>query len=1519
MSFSIQKLVRSKIQKFLNISLVNDSLRQQVKESKKESAVITVLDIFKKEIDSADEKINKIKKSLDKDKDKFFKELSISTNYLLDNGIWDVDFNDREKSLDNKQQNLMSSIPEELKDNIKLKEHIKNKIQLQKNLNVTLQIMKEISEESKTLIEKNISLEVIDNNLIDYKQKKDKIFDMSINVIDNFEFAAMNPDEIKVIQEDIEKTKSELNLEEYKENIASLQKAIKKEKQNKENFGSDNSDNSIVFDSLNSDLEEFDQFIESYENEITIIKNIIEYLEKKISALEQRKKIIENDKEISEFIDKEYKSVFASKSKEEIRRVLGEIDNEEFIDRLAEEFKKYDTSFNGITEYLLTEIMQSMTTDAFDTIDIYKKLTSKEVISQLHIDEKNCKLKILTNLVGEGSVNSKLGILKEKMSDDGNYFQRFGIINNNESIKAQEFFSLNELIYGPDSSDEKTLPLGVNLKKNIYSKKNPLMSYTMILDPNLKASKRNELELSVFLNAMSTIELSKSTPYFNAMFILPDAVLKGGKVYKTASITQFLNGTSVNEKNDSLISKGLHSKYNKQRANTGKIYSGTKSNMSLFTAPQTLNNFDEVFVGRQSSKEEALNKKIHKYTRANNVHDVTRPFMTIKSFTIDVAPTQGLLSMKTGKISLVVHDKTRMTDIAPFIKPDMFGAYGAELLLEYGWNNIDGQDPNVTNHVGEFIDSLKVREKYIITNSSFNITKNGEVNIDLSIAMRGPIDLKNTFLTTNSDVTINMSRLKVLYDSIKAIKDYLTTPDDTNSFIIFSENVIDNIFNQTVSGKTEKEFMNESVAGGFKRIYNYVSSINLQESSSNFRNSCIAKINNSSNKLESFKNIFKQNFMNFNYTLIDTDDNFFITQNPGILPNDFIEKSANLLTNYYTFFKTLKDSIKNAKKLKNIQKEFVENKVMKPIGTIDPFFDKDWSRDYKRLINKKDGSVTGSQFTTISDVITTRDSGKDLTYITLGTLITSIVGTHLKESARYDDIQIISYNLNKSAGLMSGRNISSLLVSRKDIKELASDIFTSRSKITLEGFLSKIIQDLIHTNKQICFGLKDLYLDKEKGKESKEEIDQRLSSINNIVSATEQKFVEFQLPRIKMFFDTFVKKDAAEKSILRITLYDENDNPYKELSTLFTEENELLQLTTALNRQKVIEGEKSSIYKEKSVELFKKLISKKYVVPKKDADGNITYTIDATGKMMSKHEIKKRVPSITYGSQNSGIIEANVTTINEGNLGTVLMTRNDRKTGKVGDIKVTTDAELPLQILPSKASVTMFGCPIVNFSQYMFLDFETGTTIDNFYAVTGINHNLSPGNFTTNLTLSYGDAYGKYFSALSTVENLLQRTLSGKNKPTVILDNFVNLLPTAPPENIKALKGKDYINTLDDTFDDQGVKKFVTSKVHEIKIKENVKLNYKQNMCFTTGGEDFIFDGKHLGSILHVKVDVKKLESGKISKLTITLTHNIYRNENFESRSLVPNYKIQIKDILNLMFKNNEYFQSAIEIGAQNV
>ena len=62
----------------------------------------------------------------------------------------------------------------------------------------------------------------------------------------------------------------------------------------------------------------------------------------------------------------------------------------------------------------------------------------------------------------------------------------------------------------------------------------------------------------------------------------------------------------------------------------------------------------------------------------------------------------------------------------------------------------------------------------------------------------------------------------------------------------------------------------------------------------------------------------------------------------------------------------------------------------------------------------------------------------------------------------------------------------------------------------------------------------------------------------------------------------------------------------------------------------------------------------------------------------------------------------------------------------------------------------------------LFLDFETGTTIDNAYAVTGIKHSLSPGKFTTSLTLSYGDVYGKYENAATSLAKAISESKKSK-------------------------------------------------------------------------------------------------------------------------------------------------------------
>ena len=124
----------------------------------------------------------------------------------------------------------------------------------------------------------------------------------------------------------------------------------------------------------------------------------------------------------------------------------------------------------------------------------------------------------------------------------------------------------------------------------------------------------------------------------------------------------------------------------------------------------------------------------------------------------------------------------------------------------------------------------------------------------------------------------------------------------------------------------------------------------------------------------------------------------------------------------------------------------------------------------------------------------------------------------------------------------------------------------------------------------------------------------------------------------------------------------------------------------------------------------------------------------------------KSMPSIIYGSSNSAVISADVSSMNNPKLASINMMRSGMGGGE-GPQGVR-DAGLPLQTAPVSLSLTTYGCPLISFGQQFFVDFGTGTTIDNLYNVTGIKHSISQGKFESGLTLQYGDIYGKFESRI---------------------------------------------------------------------------------------------------------------------------------------------------------------------------
>ena len=113
--------------------------------------------------------------------------------------------------------------------------------------------------------------------------------------------------------------------------------------------------------------------------------------------------------------------------------------------------------------------------------------------------------------------------------------------------------------------------------------------------------------------------------------------------------------------------------------------------------------------------------------------------MSITSFDVSVVPAAGLMEKKKAKLSIILHDRSRLHEIAELIRPENYGTN--EILIEYGWSHPDNSGRNV---YGKFLNAMRQKEKFAVVNSSFSMGNNGEVNIDLDLFAKGNIHSERT-------------------------------------------------------------------------------------------------------------------------------------------------------------------------------------------------------------------------------------------------------------------------------------------------------------------------------------------------------------------------------------------------------------------------------------------------------------------------------------------------------------------------------------------------------------------------------------------------------------------------------------------------------------------------------------------------------------------------------------------------------------------------------------------------------
>jgi len=905
-----------------------------------------------------------------------------------------------------------------------------------------------------------------------------------------------------------------------------------------------------------------------------------------------------------------------------------------------------------------------------------------------------------------------------------------------------------------------------NLNKKVSNptKENTSVSSILISNPSIRVGSQNSLELSTFFNGLTTLELNRSYPYFNATFIIPSISSND----KSKELKVSSNSTTIN---NFLFGNVKNKTSNYDNLSGNKVNGFTQTNMSIFTSPQTMVNLDEPVGYSQNNPNE---------NRKNTVIDPTQPLMTIKSFNINSAPTKGLMSYKTARMSLVLHDRSRMNDVQAFIKPDLLGAFGAEIAVEYGWSNPDQE--NVKNPIGYFIGNSKILEKYMIVNSSLSMDNTGQVNIDLSLAMKGPHEFKNQKIERSVRNRITESEFENLLSKIRSLQSQLLDKD-----ITINTNQFKGIFSETSRlTPDQRDYLISynspriRVLSSIKRnISKYITIIQGRTGpfSDDFFEFQIQNLGK--NQIKTLIEILTNE--TYDEKFFDSTLNIYKIK---IINNkiDF-EEILEILKKIYLYSEELVNVISEIVKQDNLEavneRKILES-VMGSVEYIDHFYPTS-NKIYSQIKNPED-------------------------YISLGSIINSIVQNYIANpkgrfESRFDEIQTIFYTANDKSALMANENLSSFLINKKMLGELLKDIFSNNTVITPESLITQILLKLVQVEDNISLGLSDLY-ERKKGKTSykspvspkqslidkksfKSDLSKTLKKIYYGDKPSEDSKAEFRMPIIHINFDCLssdsLESNKNSKSILRISVFDRIDSPFSSSSEILNKiyTNNLKGSFGDLIANRIDyqnnkrEGDTRKNLEEFNVKHKKELetlLSREYIIKNK----NGTYSINEDKLRGRKNFIgeikdlyKEIYPSLTFGMQNSIMIDANVTTINDNKLSTIFMTRPERNDQSLINSRI--NPSLPLVIMPSQASIEIFGCPWVNFGQSIFLDFGTGTTIDNRYIVTGIDHNLSPGKFTTRLTLSYGDNFGQlqnYTDILNSKEAEEEKSIKDKLSKT---------------------------------------------------------------------------------------------------------------------------------------------------------
>lgn len=924
----------------------------------------------------------------------------------------------------------------------------------------------------------------------------------------------------------------------------------------------------------------------------------------------------------------------------------------------------------------------------------------------------------------------------------------------------------------------------------------PALSALVIQHPKAGNAAKGKDHLPIFFNAIPPIEMARCVPYIDIRVLTENYQIdKAGSKTGPSKLNNAAYMRFIKEKSGKFILDDAIG-FNNLKPVGASIDQDERSAlenidvayMDLFTSPQTLANAN---INKSATGE--FKDLIGGNIEDDPILEPIMPFLSLESVTVSITGAgYGIMASKRGSLKLILHDRSRLRDLAPLVSVSQFAT--TKIIIEYGWNHPDG-GAGSDNTIGKYLNSLKERSVFQVVKCDYDFSDGGAVGVNIGLAAYGFRQTERVHCGAGPEVPLNVFS-EYITEAVEDLRKNVAKGDkekvpEVRQKIKLSERAARSTSN-SLSWSAYRAVMTALKSGNPDGItaLRYIFELETLNGQ--------AKID----RKKEMKTALSSSVNDILYDTISGIDIFTTLEEGGLFNEDSKE---TMLQRVYGKIKALETP--------QIVDPFISSLVYKSKILKDTLGEDHLLGDF----NTSSPSLQKARFMLNEGIAADINSStsKALTsYVTLGKAIASFIGYPLAATCLYDEVQMIFYPLNHQSAGARVHTTASLPIPISKIREEVQTAVKTNSNISVKRMFT-MLERIVKDKNLAVYNVSDIFRANSEfnKKEEAEQIDAMLSQMCENPNDTTFGFLD---------------NPVVDNQIL--SNYNYNINPANNFPNSKSLESGLFSKTKGggLLRKRLVEllsewkSQKSSKLRSQLSDKLKEIYSKdelasvfpgfdRFVRPNISLDFEVIDAIDAdtntdtkfrsrfikqiikpantisglhenklilrlhiydeetvmspaehtlmstitegtTGNIIkggeisniakklnfnqAKQFIKRSYPTIIYGVAGSTVRSLGVSANTSGQMANVLMMESygNLKQAQVSGPNYESSFE-SVEMLPNTVSCTIMGMPMIGRGNTIFIDFGTNTSLDNIYTVKNVTHTIRAGDFSTTLDL----------------------------------------------------------------------------------------------------------------------------------------------------------------------------------------